>query len=140
MTNDNNDFLLKPSKSVEEFTAKQAYISERLNEQQQPSAKSWLVLWCLLRSLLTAAVIIGVIIVHELMEANQLKERGAASTPAPTPAVSVPEPEPNQVPQNQRILFESKDFGFMATFPGSVDSENVPLPMGMQASVFVFCQ
>ena len=38
MNNDHNDdFLSKPARNLEEFTAKQVYISERLNQQQSPA-------------------------------------------------------------------------------------------------------
>jgi hypothetical protein len=80
--NDDLNLLSTPSKSVEEFVAKQVYISERLH-QQPPATKSRVLLWCLLASLLTAALLFGAMYLYSEMDSHRLKERvqSAAGNP-----------------------------------------------------------
>ena len=75
MKDDYHKSLSKPSKSVEEFVAKQIHISERLR-QQPPPTKSRVLLWCCFSSLLTAALLLGAIYLLSAIESRRLKERG----------------------------------------------------------------
>jgi hypothetical protein len=152
MSNDSKDFLSKPSKSVEEFAAKQVYISERLN-QQPPATPLRMLLRCFLSSLLTAALVTGAIALDSLMEANRLREHVSTQTPAarvlaPTPAPKqtnyfeqfAPTPAP-PAPRKRDITaeqfldsplsgetwvpFESVEFSFTAAFPSQPSVEPI---------------
>ena len=154
MNNDNNAFLLKPSKSVDEFVAKQVYISEQLN-QQPPVIQPRILLWCFLTSILTAGMLVGAIYLYSQLQSRRLTERvpavvervnpflqiekeeaaaAAATTPSPIP---VPTPTPwnrdltaeefldSPLSTETWVPFESKEFSFTAAFPSQPSVEPI---------------